>query len=415
MTVRGLLAFCILCGGFVFAVSAFGRAEESPVPPSAAPAQEARALWVVRYALGSPEAIHRIVQIAKARKFNTLLVQVRGRGDAYYLNGLEPRSEYLEKQPADFDPLAQIIREAHAAGLKVHAWMNTFYVWSGTALPKSPMHPVNAHPDWLLADYEGNVQYTAEPDREGAYLDPGSPDARRFIHDVFLDVATRYDVDGVHFDYVRYPGANYGYSDDDLRRFKETIEPDLTPEQREALDAAPDRNLYPKMFPERWKQWRRDNVTDLVRSVAQDVKRVKPNVAVSGSLISWGVFHSWEESDAYNVVTQDWFGWMREGLLDIAVPMTYHTDTASFSGWVKAAVQNRFRTQLWSGIGSYLITPESTAEKIEAERKLEAQGFSIFSYDYVTQDGTNDRYLQRVEALILPTEAVPPPLPRSQP
>jgi uncharacterized lipoprotein YddW (UPF0748 family) len=214
---------------------------------------------------------------------------------------------------------------------------------------------------------------------------------------------------------VRYPGSQYGYSDDDLRRFKETVEPSLTPEQREVLDAAPDRNLYPKMLPERWNQWRRDNVTDLVRSVYHDVERVKPSVEVSASLISWGAYHSWKESDAYNVVTQDWFGWMREGILDMAVPMTYHTDTASFSGWVKAAVENRFETQVWSGIGSYLITPESTAEKIEAERRLGAQGFSIFSYDYVTQDGANDRYLQRVEALALPNEAVPPPLSRRQP
>jgi uncharacterized lipoprotein YddW (UPF0748 family) len=274
---------------------------------------------------------------------------------------------------------------------------------------------VNAHPDWLLSDADGEVQYVAGPDSEGAYLDPGDPDARRFVHDVFLDVARRYDVDGIHFDFVRYPGAQYGYSDQDLARFRETVASGLTPEEAAALDASPDRNAYPRFFADSWKQWRRDNVSDVVRSVSRDVKRIKPNLAVSAALIPWGVYHGWKESDAYNVVTQDWFGWMREGLLDVAVPMTYHPDTPSFAGWVRAAVANRFTTQVWSGIGAYLITPESAAEKIETERRLGAQGFSLFSYDFVTQDGSNDAYLRRVEDLALPEEAVPPPLARPQP
>ena len=368
-------------------------------------------MWVVRYALSSPEAVSRVVRIAKERKFNALFVQVRGRGDAYYTGGLEPRAEFLEKQPPEFEPLAQIHREGRAAGLQVHAWLNTFYVWSGRALPRSPQHVVNAHPEWLLADAEGTVHFTAAADREGAYLNPGHPDARRFIHDVFLDVARRYDVDGIHFDYVRYPGSQYGFSEGDLSRFRESLEPQLTEEQRAALDAAPHRNVYPILFPESWNRWRRENVTGLVRSVYQDVKRIKPNMAVSAALIPWGVYRSWEESDAYNRVNQNWFEWMREGILDIAAPMTYHTDTASFSGWVEAAVEHRFGTQVWPGIGSYLITPESTAEKIEAARRLGVQGFSLFSYDYVSRDGKDDRYLQRVEELALPEEAVVPPLP----
>ncbi|MBW3623938.1 MAG: family 10 glycosylhydrolase [Armatimonadetes bacterium] len=388
--------------------------EEDLIPPTqfiiGPQDREARAMWVVRYALASPESVRRIVELARTHKFNALFVQVRGRGDAYYTGGLEPRTEFLEGQPPEFDPLALLIREARIEGIQVHAWLNTFYLWSGTALPKSPQHLVNAHPEWLLADRTGTVQYTAGADREGAYLDPGRPEARRFLHDVFLDVARRYPVNGIHFDYVRYPGADYGFSDDNLKRFREKIDPTLSPAQIAVLDSVPDRNAYPTLFPERWNGWRRDNVTDLVRSVYRDVKKIKPDLAVSAALIPWGVFHSWEESDAYNRVNQDWFGWMREGILDIAVPMTYHTDTPSFAGWVQAAVQYRYNSQVWAGIGAYLLPPESTVEKIVAARRLRAHGFSLFSYDAITRNGTDASYLDRVEDLALQGEALYPPL-----
>ena len=73
---------------------------------------EVRALWVVRTTLTSPAAIATMVAAAKNGGFNTLLVQVRGRGDAYFQQGIEPRPAALAAQPA-FDPLATTIARAH--------------------------------------------------------------------------------------------------------------------------------------------------------------------------------------------------------------------------------------------------------------------------------------------------------------
>jgi uncharacterized lipoprotein YddW (UPF0748 family) len=83
---------------------------------------EVRALWVVRTTLTSPAAVRTMVGDAWQGGFNTLLVQVRGRGDAYYLSSLEPRAAALADQPRDFDPLALVLEEAHARGMTVHAW-----------------------------------------------------------------------------------------------------------------------------------------------------------------------------------------------------------------------------------------------------------------------------------------------------
>src|SRR5690606_26791871 len=96
---------------------------------------EVRALWVVRTSLVSPAAIDAMVDAARAGGFNTLLIQVRGRGDAYYLGGAEPRAAALEDQPASFDPLAHALDRAHAAGIRVHAWVNVNLVSSVALLP----------------------------------------------------------------------------------------------------------------------------------------------------------------------------------------------------------------------------------------------------------------------------------------
>lgn len=376
MVRRMLLAALLMIGG-----AAMAQQETNREPIWTKP--EARAIWVVRFDMTSPESIRQVVDRAKAANFNVLIVQVRGRGDAYYNGGLEPRAEELARQPESFDPLQTAIDLGHAAGLQVHAWLNTNYVWSGREKPKSPHHLVNAHPDWLMADREGDVPLVAGPGLEGAFTDPGNADARKHTRDVFLDVARRYNVDGIHFDYVRYPNRDMGFGENSLAQFKAIVNPTLTPEQKETMSLMPERDAYPRMFPDRWAQWRRDNVTGLVRRIYKDVKAIKPNIAVSAALIPWGAFTSWEESDPYNSVSQDWFAWMREGILDIAVPMTYHTDTGQWAGWVKAAVENRHKAHVWAGIGDWLHTGAGDAEKIRLSRALGAQGVSLFAYNSI--------------------------------
>jgi uncharacterized lipoprotein YddW (UPF0748 family) len=106
----------------------------SPVagdPPAAAGANaEIRALWVLRTSLSSPASVQTLVQSARANGFNTLLVQVRGRGDSYFQSRLEPRAVELLRQPESFDPLASVIEAARTAGLDVHAWVNVNLVSS---------------------------------------------------------------------------------------------------------------------------------------------------------------------------------------------------------------------------------------------------------------------------------------------
>src|SRR5262249_35038434 len=119
------------------------RAQVRPASPV-----ETRALWVLRSSLTSPASIGTLVRTAREQGFNTLLVQVRGRGDAYYKSALEPRAADLSRQPASFDPLATVLAAARQAGIRVHAWVSVDLVSSAVDLPASPDHLVYKHPEW---------------------------------------------------------------------------------------------------------------------------------------------------------------------------------------------------------------------------------------------------------------------------
>src|SRR5262249_14273698 len=125
------------------------RAAQSSATPETAPT-EIRALWVVRTTMVSPESVRGMVARAKENGFTDLIVQVRGRGEAYYTSRIEPRSEDLSRQPASFDPLALTIDEAHRVGIKVHAWINIYLVANIESLPRSKEHLIYKHPEWVM-------------------------------------------------------------------------------------------------------------------------------------------------------------------------------------------------------------------------------------------------------------------------
>jgi hypothetical protein len=108
---------------------------------------EIRALWVLRGSLTRPDRIDRLVADAARSGFNTLLLQIRGRGDAYYDSAIEPRGVAIAPT---FDPLAYAITAANKAGLRVHVWFNTNLIASTASMPTSRTHIVNAHPEWLM-------------------------------------------------------------------------------------------------------------------------------------------------------------------------------------------------------------------------------------------------------------------------
>ncbi len=385
----------IVLGAIMLALLPVGSAPTPAVRPAPASGfAEVRALWVVRTALGSAAQVRTMVAEAAAAGFNTLLVQVRGRGDALYASSLEPRAEFLTGDP-EFDPLQLVIEEAYRRGLAVHAWVNTHLVWGPVNPPRSPEHLVNAHPDWLAVPHGlGRQLYHRDPRSpeyvarlieyaaaniksiEGLFTSPSHPAVQDRVQRVWMDLARNYDLDGIHFDYVRFPSPEFDYSRGALERFRAWAGLRLPARRMRELDAAAEQDPYAlvEALPEWWRVFRRDSISMLVRRIYVDVKLLRPGLIVSAAVLP-------DRGAAREQRFQEWTNWLAEGILDVVVPMAYTTDPERFRIWIaQARVAAGSRERIWAGVGGYLNPVGGTLEQIEHARRAGAGGVVLFAY-----------------------------------
>jgi uncharacterized lipoprotein YddW (UPF0748 family) len=349
---------------------------------------ELRALWVDAFHEGirSAREADDLVAAAKRANLNTLFVQVRRRGDALYAKGIEPPLDDPAYNPA-FDALSYIVDAGHKAGLEVHAWLNAMPVWRDEAPPGDPRHVFNRHgvnaegdDNWLTASPDGNKKFPV-----GYFLDPGHPAAADYLAAIYLNIVRNYEVDGIHFDYIRYPeteeryprGAGVGYNNVNLARFRRATRRSDTPAPGDG----------------QWMDWRREQVTNLVRRVSIEAKEIKPRIKISAALIPWGAPPSneknFEDVAPMQRVFQDWHQWLKDGLLDLGVPMNYASETDDrvrgwFDGWIQWEKRHAHGRYLAVGLGAYRNTPTATIQQVERVRQPAGNGrvvgVSFFSY-----------------------------------
>lgn len=365
----------------------YATAKPEPRPPFS----EIRALWVDEFHAGirTPAEADELVAAAQRCNANTLFVQVRGRGDALYLQSFEPPREDPAYDP-HFDALEYILTAAHRAGLEVHAWINAMPVWRDPAPPIDPRHVFLQHgvgqsgdADWLTHSPQGETKFPV-----GYFLDPGHPAAAAYLAEVYLNIVRHYAVDGIHFDYIRYPetdtklprGAPVGYNPTNLARFRR-------------FTGRTDSSSLPEPGDQQWTGWRRQQVTQLVRRVYIEAKAINPKLKISAAVIAWGrpplSKKDFSETAPMQRIFQDWRGWLEEGILDLAVPMNYARERdpvvrSWFDGWIEFEAQNKSGRQLAVGLGAYLNPREATLAQIErarhAGKKNHPDGVSVFSY-----------------------------------
>jgi uncharacterized lipoprotein YddW (UPF0748 family) len=364
---------------------------EGPRPPPKLGPPEYHALWVDAFHEGihTRDEIGRLVDTAHRANINAIFVQVRKNADAYYLDSLEPVATDIHP-PSGFDPLRHLLNRAHSQNprIEVHAWVNTFFV--GT---RSPLY-VYFGSEW------GNRTSSG---RTGGYLDPGNKAVRDYTQVVLLHLAGRYDLDGLHLDFVRYPeGGDWGYSSAAV----------------DAYNAGTGRSGTPDPNDPAWDQWRRDQVTTFVRNLYTELGHRKPRIKLSAALIPWGVGPAvdsdWQHTPAYEEVYQDWNAWLREGIIDLAMPMNYETawnPRASrwFAQWIEWEKNNQFGRRIIIGVGAYFNYPEDTLTQIRqalapSAKGEKAAGVAIYSYASTSLYGTSDYYRDGEASATLPRQ-----------
>jgi len=382
-----LAAVVIFCCGDIarasvraatFAEPGIGAAERAGEIASDG-AHEFRALWVLRNTLVSREHIDRMLRQAERAGFNVLFVQVRGRGDAFYLSSIEPRAEALTD--STFDPLSYLIGEAHKYRFGVHVWLNTFLVWSAPWQPRNGSHVMMAHPDWVAVLADGRSLADLSRDEieatgiEGVFLAPGNPDVREHIRGVVRELVTSYKVDGVHLDYIRYPDMNVSYDvgtrTDFMRRYG--IDPlQIANGSRSVTGLLGASGLEDLRVL--WNKWRVSSVDALVDSLSSDLKAIDPDVKLSAAVIA-------DPGSAIARHAQDWPGWLKSGVLDFAVPMCYSASTRFVENQVRGISNLVGCDKFFPGIAIYNQSPGRVVEKVRVLRNMGVKGFSMFCYD----------------------------------
>lgn len=395
---------------------------EVPPAPLVAASQdppEVRALWVDAFHDGfkTPGQVDELVDWARQANMNTLIVQVRRRGDAYYARGSEPRTEDPSLTPG-FDALQYLLDRAHAGPrpLQVQAWLATLPAWHKRDTPPlAPNHVFNTRGlvdpanTWLMLRDDGAAW--AGGDSGGVYyLDPGNPDAARYTVNVYLDVLRNYDVDGINLDHVRYfEGAGqdrrWGYNPTSVQRFN----------QKYGRDPA----TQPDPSDPAWMQWRRDQVTALVRRLYLEAKAIKPSVVVTASVVAWGQGPeseaAWQRAAPYSGVFQDWRTWLQQGIVDYVLPMDYYRESTVQAGWFDSWVRwqqgSRAGRGIAVGLGSYLNDAQETVAQITRARAEGPLGVALYSYAVPTNETSLDGAALRESALAALSQVFPRPAP----
>lgn len=340
-------------------------ATPNPFPPPLQPSGEVRGLWVTRWDYRSPDDVRRILDRALEGGFNTVYFQVRGRADAFYRSSLEPWAAELSGQlggDPGWDPLEVAVSEAHRRGISLQAYVNVFPAWSGSA-PPGPGHPYARQPDWVVVDRSGRAQGLGS---HYVFFNPAHPQVQRHLTEVILEIATRYAVDGVHLDYIRYPDRQYSF--------------DAVTSQRFAAEGG---GLSRE-------DWQRRELGAFVARLRGRLQEVRPGLPLTAAVISiyedrWG----WRSRSARDDYYQDWYAWASGGTVDQVLPMIYwnRADPPRFDWILDEIVRNVPADRVVVGIyGDYASFGEIEGQ-IAYARSRGVRGVAVFSYALLERRG----------------------------
>jgi uncharacterized lipoprotein YddW (UPF0748 family) len=298
-------------------------------------------VWVVRNALESPASWRRAIEAVERAGCRRMFLQVSGRWDALY-----PSHVFVPPAtpPRGWeDPLAEALADAHARGIEVHAWVNALIAWSAAEPPPDPDHVWRRHPDWFVTRDGRSMRELTRLDLdragfagEGWFLDPARAEVRTELRRLVLEVATRYAVDGVHLDYIRYPS---GWS----------------PPGGEA------------------------NVTRLVSLIRDDLSQVRPGLPLSAAVMP-------QPGVARESFGQDWADWLERGLVDAVAPMVYRDSPGAVESVVRSWPATLPRDRIWVGVRIDRLGPNEVAETGRRVAGQGVGGLALFSHNILLED-----------------------------
>ncbi len=389
--------YILLCSLWMGA-TAFAETEESSPEASivALPSKkyEVRGVWLTTvfnldwpkrtaYTVGDEERQKRELEVLLDRLqeagINTVYLQTRGRGDLIYPSKVEPLSLAIRGRASgkvSYDPLEYAIEACHKRGMRVHAWMVTLPLGTQAYVRQLDKSAYAVREQRHCINYKGEW-----------YMDPASPKTDEHLRSIVKELLEKYDVDGVHLDYIRYPSEPQNFPDEKAyRKARTTLSRD---------------------------EWRQSNINRIVSSVYKQAKAIRPDVEVSAAPI--GKYRrltipqerGWT---ALESVHQDPLRWEKSSEIDALVPMMYYKDDL-FYPYVEDWAKTFEKTPVIMGLGSYrLLSNEgnwSLSELASQVKHIQAQkglaGVAFFRADQVASPSYGLYGLLRDSLFVFPT------------
>lgn len=334
---------------------------------------EIRAVWLDRGTIvraGSKAGLVQIFDRLAQAGINTVFFETVNAGYTIY-----PSQVAKEQNPLihGWNPLAEAVKLAHERDMELHAWVWTFAAGNQrhneiiNANLNYPGPVLAAHPDWANYDNLGNMIPVGQTK---PFFDPANPEVRQYLLKLYEEIVTRYNVDGLQLDYIRYPfqdpsaGRTYGYGKAARAQFQQ-------------LTGVDPINISPSQ-PELWQKWttfRTEQIDSFVAQVSQQLRQKRPNL-----ILSVAVFPL-PEVERIQKIQQNWEVWARRGDVDLIVPMTYALDTSSFQRLAQPWIASKQlgATLLVPGIRLLSLPTVGAFDQLQLVRDLPVSGYALFA------------------------------------
>ena len=363
-------------------------AEDKQIPVKEA---VARGVWVSVFSgkkiLYSQQGVHNLIAQCDKAKINEIYLQIFQSGNAYYDSKICDKTKYDQMVAgAGLDTLDLLLREAGQHNIKVFAWVNIL------GLGKNEKADIlNKYGSSILTrdQYQrlSKIPTSTELDKyylreDMIFLEPGDPKVESYMLTIINEIINRYPLfSGIHLDYMRYPspvpfapgsrfnkfGLTYGYGPANVERFRDKTGINV-------LDILNNEDEYLA-----WDNWKRQQVTDLVRKISSLVKVKSASLVVSCAVIP-------VTERAYSNAFQDWSAWLEEGIIDSAVLMSYTKDNQFIKEVVKSSLGHCGKGKIYVGIGVFLMkdNPDLFFNQFRLITELAPDGIVLYSIDDLT-------------------------------
>jgi uncharacterized lipoprotein YddW (UPF0748 family) len=380
---KSKILIIFLCCYLLSFASALAQDAQPPVNPA-----PARGVWVSVFSdkkfLYSEKGVHDLIALCNKAKISQIYLQIFQSGNAYYDSKICNKSKYDQMvASAGLDTLDLLLREAGQNNIKVFAWVNVLGLGNNQ---KADILKKYGSSILTRDQYQRQSKITTRSELDKYYLrenmiflEPGDPKVESYMLTIINEIINRYPLfSGIHLDYMRYPspvpfipgsrfnkvGLTYGYGPANVERFRDKTGINV-------LDTLNNEDEYLA-----WDNWKRQQVTNLVRKISSLAKVKSSNLMVSCAVIP-------VTERAYANAFQDWSAWLEEGIVDYVVLMSYSKDSQFVKETIKSSLGHRGKGKVYAGIGVFLMknNPELFFNQFHLITDLSADGIVLYSID----------------------------------